>query len=129
LEYVGGGGSSAARRTAASFAPLSGVVALAVWATVAAAQDATWKAAPPSNDINSGTNWSTGTVPTGIATFDQSSRTSLTSAAFSTSSPSYAFVQRRSAGLHHRYRFNFLFWTALLVNNSSNALIINVTAV
>jgi len=42
------------------------------------AQDATWLASPGSNDYYTGSNWSTGTVPTGTVTFGASSQTNLT---------------------------------------------------
>ncbi|WP_145831524.1 autotransporter-associated beta strand repeat-containing protein [Bradyrhizobium huanghuaihaiense] len=46
-------------------------------ATPARAQDATWLASPGSNIYNTGTNWSTGSVPTGTAYFGTSSQTTL----------------------------------------------------
>lgn len=42
------------------------------------AQDATWLANPGSADINTGSNWDTGTVPTGTAFFGTSATTALT---------------------------------------------------
>jgi fibronectin-binding autotransporter adhesin len=44
----------------------------------AVAQDATWLTNPGSNEYGLGSNWSTGTVPTGTAFFDSSNTTSLT---------------------------------------------------
>jgi outer membrane autotransporter protein len=44
---------------------------------VGQAQDATWLANPGSANFNTGSNWSTGSVPTGTATFGASSTTSL----------------------------------------------------
>lgn len=44
----------------------------------AAAQDATWSAAPGSNSVVTGTNWSGNTVPTGIGYFGASTTTALT---------------------------------------------------
>jgi autotransporter-associated beta strand protein len=44
----------------------------------AAAQNATWLANPGSGNFNTGTNWSTGAVPTGTASFGASSTTNLT---------------------------------------------------
>ncbi|NVO14456.1 MAG: autotransporter domain-containing protein [Rhodoplanes sp.] len=44
----------------------------------ARAQDATWLANPGTADLNTGTNWSTGSVPTGTAYFDTSATTALT---------------------------------------------------
>jgi autotransporter-associated beta strand protein len=40
-------------------------------------QDATWRLRPGSFNFNTGANWSTGTVPTGTATFGASNRTLL----------------------------------------------------
>jgi autotransporter-associated beta strand protein len=51
---------------------------------LAHAQDATWLASPGTNNFNTGSNWSTGTVPTGIAFFDTSNTTGLTFSAFTT---------------------------------------------
>lgn len=46
--------------------------------SVALGQDATWQANPGSAQFTTGSNWSTGSVPTGTATFGASSATSLT---------------------------------------------------
>ncbi|MCP3469209.1 autotransporter-associated beta strand repeat-containing protein [Bradyrhizobium sp. CCGUVB1N3] len=46
-------------------------------ATPARAQDATWLASPNSNRYDFDTSWSTGTVPTGTASFGASNTTSL----------------------------------------------------
>jgi fibronectin-binding autotransporter adhesin len=43
----------------------------------AVAQDATWLANPGSGDFDTGSNWGTGTVPTGTASFGASNTTSL----------------------------------------------------
>ena len=51
--------------------------ALAAVGTPAAAQNATWLAAPGSGDLLAGSNWSTGTVPSGTASFGASNTTSL----------------------------------------------------
>ena len=53
-------------------------------AGTARAQDATWLANPASGDFNTGTNWSSGTVPTGTASFGTSSTTSLSFGAATT---------------------------------------------
>ncbi len=92
-------------------------------------QDATWKTAPPDNDLNNGANWSSGSVPTGVATFGQSNQTSLTIAGvgpvflsidtftFSAGAPAYTFTPG----------FNSITFTGLgIVNNSSNAPTFNV---
>ncbi|HZO44882.1 MAG TPA: autotransporter domain-containing protein [Xanthobacteraceae bacterium] len=42
------------------------------------AQDATWLANPGTADLNTGSNWDTGSVPTGTATFGTSATTALT---------------------------------------------------
>ena len=44
----------------------------------APAQNATWLASPGSGNFNTGANWSTGTVPTGTASFGASNTTNLT---------------------------------------------------
>jgi autotransporter-associated beta strand protein len=61
----------------------SGVVALVLAGTAfctaaARAQNATWLTSPGGNDFDTGSNWSTGTVPTGTASFNTSNTTSLT---------------------------------------------------
>ena len=56
-------------------------------AVSAHAVDGTWLAAPATSDWNTGTNWTSGAVPDGTATFNTSSQTSIT---FSSST----FVQR-----------------------------------
>src|SRR5690242_805939 len=43
----------------------------------ASAQDATWLASPGSGDYATAANWSTGTVPSGTASFGNSSITAL----------------------------------------------------
>ncbi len=127
-----GVGSSATRRGAgaalrATLLASSSLVAAS--ALPAVAQNATWNASPATNDINTGTNWSSGAVPTGVATFDQSSRTSLTiggffnfvtinTLSFNAGAPAYTI----DTGL------NFLTLDGLgVVNNSSNALTFTVT--
>jgi outer membrane autotransporter protein len=68
-----------------------------LWTGVAQAQSANWLANPGTADFNTGTNWSTGTVPTGLARFNASTRTSLTLSAnttlsgltFNAGAPSY----------------------------------------
>ena len=49
-----------------------------VAAPAALAQDATWLATPASGDFNTPANWTPRRVPTGIASFDTSSITTLT---------------------------------------------------
>lgn len=59
-------------------------IAGSVLAGPAFAQDATWKSNPPSNDFNSGANWSGGAMPTGTASFGSSSTTDLSLSANAT---------------------------------------------
>jgi autotransporter-associated beta strand protein len=67
------------RRRAALLASTALVVATAVPATgPARAQDATWLANPGSAEYSTGSNWDTGSVPTGTATFGTSTTTALT---------------------------------------------------
>jgi uncharacterized protein with beta-barrel porin domain len=83
---------------------------LATTALPAAAQDATWLAAPNSGDMQDAANWSSGTVPTGTATFGASTITSLTLGGnamfggwtFAAGAPAYAITT--STGLYQ-------FWT------------------
>src|ERR1043165_9417575 len=64
------------------------------------AQDATWGAAPPTNNWNSAANWSPATVPTGTASFAASNTTALTFSAaanigtiqFNAGAPAYSFA-------------------------------------
>ena len=71
--YVGLRGVGSKRLRAALLA----TTALAAVGTPAAAQNATWLAAPGSGDLLAGSNWSTGTVPSGTASFGASNTTSL----------------------------------------------------
>ena len=92
-------------------AALLGSTALALaWslpAGPARAQDATWLASPGSNIYNTGSNWSTGSVPTGTAYFGTSSQTNLTLATavsvgkwyFNVGAPSYTFNIPNGSGL------------------------------
>ena len=54
------------------------VISLCALPEFASAQDATWLNAPGTSDFNTGANWSTGIVPTGTATFNNSGTTALT---------------------------------------------------
>ena len=92
-------------------AALLGSTALALaWslpAGPARAQDATWLASPGSNIYNTGSNWSTGSVPTGTAYFGTSSQTNLTLATavsvgkwyFNVGASSYTFNIPNGSGL------------------------------
>lgn len=94
------------------------------------AQDATWKASPPSNDFMAGSNWSTGAVPTGTATFGASTTTSiavnllsntpttLDTLKFDPGAPAYAF----NGGI----QVSLTLTGAGIVNNSSNAPTFNI---
>jgi autotransporter-associated beta strand protein len=57
--------------------PLVAIYLVIHFCVAAFAQDATWTGVT-SNDWNTGSNWSTGSVPTGTATFGQSNRTQIT---------------------------------------------------
>src|SRR3954463_4784319 len=59
-------------------------LAWAAFVSPVLAQDATWKANPPSNDFNSGANWSGGAQPTGTASFGSSNTTNLSLSADAT---------------------------------------------
>ena len=99
---------------------LAFLVGAGLLASPAAAQDANWLAAPGSNDFNAGANWSTGSLPTGTASFGASSTTtlslsgvtSLDSLQFSAGAPGYAFGSAS---------FTLNLTGAGIVNNSSNA--------
>lgn len=98
------------------------------FAMPAAAQDATWRLNPPTANLQVPANWLTGTVPTGVATFGQSSKTALTilggpgffnidTFRFNAGAPAYSFL----TGL------NVLAFNGLgIVNNSSFAPTFNV---
>jgi outer membrane autotransporter protein len=87
------------------------------------AQDATWLANPGSADINTGSNWASGSVPTGTAFFDTSATTALTlnSAAtfggwtFNAGASNYTFTAAFPADL----RFT---GTGIVVNGGSAAI-------
>lgn len=108
---------------------LASLLFVAAPAMPALAQDATWLATPPTNDISSGPNWTGGAVPTGVASFDLSTRTNLTvggffsfitidTLAFNAGAPAYTI----DTGL------NFLTLGGLgVVNNSSNVATVQVT--
>jgi autotransporter-associated beta strand protein len=75
-------------------------------AVPALAQNATWDAAPASNDFDSAGNWTPAAVPTGTATFGASTITSLTFSTLTTfdgwtfqaGAPSYIFNNAQSIG-------------------------------
>ncbi|WP_181168157.1 autotransporter-associated beta strand repeat-containing protein [Mesorhizobium sp. B2-4-19] len=55
----------------------STALTVAAYSAPARAQDATWLASPADGNYNNDANWNSGTAPTGTATFDASSVTSL----------------------------------------------------
>ncbi len=65
-------------RIAALLATTTLVAVAALLPGVARAQNATWLAVPADNIFNNNNNWNPATVPTGTASFDTSSITSLT---------------------------------------------------
>jgi fibronectin-binding autotransporter adhesin len=93
----------------------------------ALAQDATWNTTPGSGDFSTPTNWSAGSVPTGFASFDTSSITTLTFSGsrnvdgftFNSGAPAYTFNLTNGFGI--------AFHTDGIVNNSANAPIFNVS--
>ena len=104
------------------------VAAFSVAATLATAvhaQDATWLLNPGSASFNTGTNWSTGTVPTGTASFGASNTASLTfggstslgGMTFGSGAPAYTFSTNAN---------DVSFTGAGIVNGSSNAPTFNV---
>ncbi len=84
------------------------------------AQDATWLSNPGSNDFNTGANWSSATVPTGIATFSATTTSgvslngtnSLGGITFGASAPAYTLTLGGAAAV--------TLTGAGIVNNSSN---------
>ena len=98
---------------------IAAFVAAATLATAVHAQDATWLL-NPGTSFNTGTHWSTGTVPTGTATFGASNTTSLTFASpttvgsmlFGAGAPAYSFALSGNS---------LEFTGAGIVNGSSNA--------
>jgi autotransporter-associated beta strand protein len=61
------------------------------------AQDATWLTNPGSNDLGVGSNWSTGTVPTGTASFGVSNTTALVTSNFNPTFGGWTFDVGASA--------------------------------
>lgn len=61
------------------------------------AQDATWLNNPGSNDLTVGSNWSTGTVPAGTASFGVSTTTTLISSGFGQTFGGWTFAVGASA--------------------------------
>ncbi|WP_445221575.1 autotransporter-associated beta strand repeat-containing protein [Bradyrhizobium sp. Pa8] len=95
-------------------------------ATPARAQDATWLASPGSNTYNTGSNWSTGSVPTGTAYFGTSSQTNLTLATpvsvgkwyFNVGASSYTFNIPNGSGLSFTDGGMVLWGGSSTINNS-----------
>jgi autotransporter-associated beta strand protein len=92
------------------------------------AQNATWLANPGSGNFSNGANWTPATVPTGFATFGNSSTTTLTFSGsrnldgfvFDAGAPAYTF--NLTSG------FGVVFHTDGIVNNSANAPTFNVSS-
>ncbi|HEY4166696.1 MAG TPA: autotransporter domain-containing protein [Reyranella sp.] len=93
----------------------------------ARAQDATWLAAPGSNNFNTGANWSGGTTPTGIASFGASTTTSLAFSdlvtilnglVFNAGAPAYTLTTTGIQGIGLN--------TSGIVNNSANVVTLNL---
>lgn len=111
---------------AAAFGVVATLISL-LSATAVDAQDGTWLLSPGSASFNTGTNWSTGTVPTGTATFGASNTSSLTFGApttvggmtFGAGAPAYSFALGGNS-----LDFN----GAGIVNGSSNAPTFNADA-
>ena len=93
----------------------------ALIAAPAAAQDATWLAAPGSADFNTAANWTPATVPSGVASFGASNTTSLTFSGsrnldtfqFNGGAPAYTFTLGSPFTIHLNGDG--------VVNNSANA--------
>lgn len=109
------------------FYPALGVVLFAAvlgHAEIADAADATWLANPGNDNFNTGSNWSTGSVPTNsIASFDVSTKTTifggtlLSAMQFNSAAPAYTFSD-----------FSATLTGQGIVNNSSSAPMFNVTS-
>ncbi|MCP3399085.1 autotransporter-associated beta strand repeat-containing protein [Bradyrhizobium sp. CCGB20] len=92
----------------------------------ARAQDATWLTSPGSNIYNTGSNWSTGSVPTGTAYFGTSSQTNLTLATavsvgkwyFNVGASSYTFNIPNGSGLSFTDGGMALWGGSSTINNS-----------
>ena len=84
----------------------------------AGAQDATWLASPGSADYNAGANWSTGTVPTGTATFGASSITNLTNST-NTNVGGWTFDASASAYTFANTGFQWFNGAGIVVNGGS----------
>jgi autotransporter-associated beta strand protein len=91
----------------------------------AAAQDATWKTNPGSNNFNTGSNWSSGTVPTGTAFFGTSNLTNLTFSAFSTTVGGWTFNTGASNYIFTLSGQHLTFSGAGIVVNGGSAAILN----
>ncbi|MGZ8307325.1 MAG: autotransporter-associated beta strand repeat-containing protein, partial [Allosphingosinicella sp.] len=74
--FATGGARAMTNRARLIETTLSTIAALAI-AEGAAAQDARWKASPPTNDWNNPADWDPATVPTGTAIFGASGRTEI----------------------------------------------------
>jgi autotransporter-associated beta strand protein len=101
--------------------------AMLVAAPAALAQDATWLTNPGSSEFNTAANWTPASVPTGFASFDTSSITTLTFSGsrnldgftFNSGAPVYTFNLTSGFGIN--------FHTDGIINNSANAPIFTVS--
>jgi outer membrane autotransporter protein len=87
------------------------------------AQDATWKAAPVSNDFATGSNWSTGVVPTGTATFGASTTTTIGVGGLGIppTGPTLGTLKFDAGAPAYIFNGTLSLTGAGIVNNSSNA--------
>jgi fibronectin-binding autotransporter adhesin len=104
--------------------------AVVLLGTVAAhAQDATWLAAPATGDWNTGTNWTGAAVPTGTATFDASSTTTVIFSSPSTSVGALLFNAAAPTYSFNLSGSSLAITGAGITNNSSNSPIFTVSSV
>ncbi|WP_439923887.1 autotransporter outer membrane beta-barrel domain-containing protein [Nitrobacter sp. JJSN] len=82
----------------------AGLASALTWAAPAAAQDASWLAAPPNSNFNDTANWTPTTVPIGTASFGTSTGTNITFAndttlggwIFNAGASNYSFTNNHS---------------------------------
>jgi autotransporter-associated beta strand protein len=98
----------------------------AVLTTYAVAQDATWKTNPNTSWFGDSSNWSTNTVPTGVASFGQSTISSI----INDNDRSIGTIQFNADARAYNFSFyggsTFTFTGGGIVNNGSQAQIIEV---
>jgi outer membrane autotransporter protein len=125
VEVPASSGSNDGRRPANDRLTMITLVLLAgVWFTTIAAraQDATWSSTPATDDWRSGANWVPTSPPTGTATFDQSTRSSITLGVLGTSI-SVGTLQFNAGAPAYTFNVSYnLFLTGGgIVNHSSNS--------